>query len=126
VLAHGRLERLRSAAIDRGVLADHGVLADLDRRLLALELEILWIAAEHRSDANFHAARKIHVPFEHRARCDDAVIGVCTFLSDDRIRSDLNAVSQLGVRGHDCGRMNVYSRVHLSRTTAPISASHTI
>ena len=37
--------------IDRAV-------ADLDRRLLALELEILRIAAEHRADADLHVRRR--------------------------------------------------------------------
>ena len=95
VLPDRRLERLRRSAIDRGVFADRRAVADLDRRRLALVLEILRVAAEHGSDADLHVGAESDVALERRARRRSRIPSpIDAVLADDRERADLDAVAR--------------------------------
>src|SRR5262249_9422278 len=107
----------------RRVFANSSAVADLDRRVLALVLEVLRIAAHHRADADLHIVAQRDVPLERRARGDRAVATHDAVLADDRERTDLRPVADARVGMNDRRWMNRHA--HLSRTTAPISASQT-
>ncbi len=72
VSSHARLEGMRSAAIDRCVLTNHGPVADLDGGLLAGVLEILRRPTEDGPDADIDVLPKCDVTLERRSRGDDA------------------------------------------------------
>jgi hypothetical protein len=119
--AHRGLHRKRRAAVDRRVLAHDRVLTDLDGRLLALELEVLRIATEHRAHADAHPACR-------GARCAPASRAARSrsrrrsrSRADDREGADLHVRAQSAHRGHD--RSRVDARAHRSRTIAAMSAS---
>src|SRR5690606_23226367 len=65
--AHGGAHRLGGAAVDRGILADHAAVADLHRRVLTAELEVLRIAADDGADPDLHLAAQTHVALERGA-----------------------------------------------------------
>src|SRR5947199_8550127 len=85
--AHRGLERLRRPAIDGGVLANHGPLADLHSGFFAGELEILRQAAEDRADAHFDVRAERYVALESGAWRDDAPVANDTVIADDRVWS---------------------------------------
>src|SRR6185437_11867286 len=106
VRTDARLERLRRSAIDRAVLAHNRIVADLDCRSLALELEILRIAAENGPDSDLDVPAECHVAFEAGARRYHAAVADHTLLANDRERSDLDAVSELRRWRNYRARMN--------------------
>jgi hypothetical protein len=128
-LADRRFERLRRAAVDRRILADARAVADLDPRLLALELEILRVASQHGADANRHVDAEPNVFLEYGPCLQRAAIAECAALADDRVGADRDVVAELRSRRHDRGGMNPGHHAchvtHRSRTMAAISASAT-
>src|SRR5581483_2847827 len=90
----------------RRVLANDGILADLDERHLALELEILRLTAEDRPDADLHAGRERDVLVQHGAWRQDAAVTDDAPLADDRVRPDGDALPDARIVMDDRGRMN--------------------
>ena len=96
VLPDRRLERLRRAAIDRRVFANRRAVADLDGRVLALVLEILRIAAEHRARRRpSRSAPSVTLRSSVARGAIDAAVADRAALADDRERADLDAVAEL-------------------------------
>src|SRR5688500_10415494 len=128
-LPDGRLERLGGAAIDRRVLADTGAVADLDPRLLALELQVLGVSAKHRADPYDDVRAEPNVLFQHGTGLDRAPIADHAAVADDGVRADGHVVPELRPRRHDRGRMDSGHHsgrlAHRSRTMAAITASAT-
>src|SRR5688572_8331780 len=124
-----RLERLRGPAVYRRVLTDTRTLTDFDPRLLALELKILRVAPEDRTDPNAHVRREADVSIEHGTRLDRTAVVDEAVVADNGIRPDRDVVAKLGPRRDDRGGVNARHdarRVaHRSRTIAAISASAT-
>jgi hypothetical protein len=100
-LAHRRAIGLGRAAVDVRVLADRRVVADLDPGLLALELEVLRVAAEDRADADLHAAAEPHVALERRACGDHGAVADGAVLADQRPGADLDVLAEHRARVHD-------------------------
>src|SRR6185295_10346226 len=101
---------------------------DLDPRLLALELQVLRIAAKHRADTDRDVGAEPNVSLEHGACLDRAAVAQRATVPHDRVRTDRDIVAELGSRRNDSGRMNPWHHrgfAHRSRTMAAISASAT-
>src|SRR5689334_4459345 len=124
VLAHARLERLRSSAIDSRVLTNDRAFANLNRRLLTGELQILRKTAEDGADPDLHVVAEGHVALKCRARRNHAPVADDTVLANYSERSDLDVGSQLRLRRDDRGRVDARFG-HLSRIAAAMSASTT-
>ena len=92
----GGFESRGGAAVDRGVLANDGALTNLDPGFLAIVLEVLRVATEHRSIADQHVFRQTHVLLQGGARSDAAAIAHRHAGSDDREGTDGDAFTQLG------------------------------
>src|SRR3954466_6846382 len=84
VLAYARLERLRGPPVDGRVFPNDGAFANLYRRLLAGELQILWQTPENAANSNFHIGRERHVALERCARRNHASVADDAVFADDR------------------------------------------
>src|SRR5439155_12425623 len=95
LVAHARYaDVLRRAAVDRDVLADGVVVADLDRGRLAAVLLVLGRRADRGEVEDLVAPADAHVPVEHHVRADPASLAQLDMLADDAVGPDLDVRGQ--------------------------------
>src|SRR5690349_24652358 len=121
--ADGGAEALRGAAVDGGVLADDRAGADLHPGLLALELEVLGVAAEDRAVAHAHVFGENDVLDQPRPRTKSAAVADGDLRSHHHPRADHDAGAKPDRRIDDGRGVNLAA--HRSTTRAIISASAT-
>src|SRR5690606_5381826 len=121
--AHRGDSRCGGAAVDGRVLTDDGALTDLDPGLLAGILEVLRRSSEDGASADLSLGRHTNISFESDARRDPGTAADVHRWANDRERTDLDVVVDLGGRINQDG--GVDSAAHRSTTRAIISASHT-
>src|SRR5690348_18128356 len=97
-LADRRLPGRRSPAIDRAVLPDHGRVADLDPRILALVFQVLGVVAEH--------APVAHRSEEHTSELQSPVHLVCRLLLEKK-KKNITPTSQI-LHPHNCIPLKLY------------------
>src|ERR1700722_10971536 len=122
-----RPPRLCRATIDGRILADDGPLADLDVGFLAVELEVLRVATQNRSDADGDRPAQRDVALQRGARREYAAVADHALFAHDRVRTNPHSFTDLRVRADQRGRMDHgrHGGGHRSRTMAAMSASAT-
>ena len=123
VATDARRDRVRGTAIDRRVLANRRVVADVDPRFFTTIFEILRITTEDCPNADLHALTDPYVAFQCGARGDLRAVANGALGTDDRPRPDVDLVAELRRCIDQCRGMN--ARSHRSRTIADMSASVT-
>jgi hypothetical protein len=110
--------------VDRYVLADGAVIADLERARLAGIFEILRLVAYGREWVDPRSGADCRAAGDHDVRDELDVIAKPYVRANDAVRPDPDAGAELSRGVDESRRMNGWAHLPVSRATiAPISAS---
>src|SRR4029077_11304764 len=117
---------LHRAAVDRHVLADGVVVADLDAGGLALVFLVLRRRANGGEVEDAVAPPDAHAAVDHHVGADPAALPDLGVRADDRVRADLDVVREPRARVHQRARMDAAGHGSAGRIASRMVASAAI